>query len=375
MDKSILIVVVIIALAALGGYVFFNTQYQVPTIDTAISVQDQEIFDDRITVASLSLERPGYVVIHASEDERPGRVLGSSNLFEAGNYSNVEVEVSDLLVGENKLFAMVHIDDGDRVYEFPGDDTPARVNGQIVVRPLTANKVALAPPPEPRPEAQPQPEPMPAAAPVPEPELEPVPQVQIVLPKMAMESASNITDSGATLNGSYDTGGDDAVLVWFEYGLTQSLDLQTSQISKTAPGSMSATISDLQDNATYYFRAAGQNTEGISYGAIQNFKTQPKPAPQPQTRAFQIDANDGGYTASPSQLVVNTGDTVQLTFNVLSQGTYFGGLQFKGSAFDTGTILPGSSKTVEFVAEGDVLFTAYWPNSGTTKWSATIKVE
>ena len=101
----------------------------------------------------------------------------------------------------------------------------------------------------------------------------------------------------------------------------------------------------------------------------------PKPAPQPQTRSFQIDANDAGYTATPSSLTVGAGDTVQLTFTVLSQGTYFAGLQFRGSLFDTGAISPGSSKTIEFTAESDVSFTAYWPNSGVRKWSATIRIE
>ena len=209
-----------------------------------------------------------------------------------------------------------------------------------------------------------------------EPITEPVESTpQVALPTITTRDASNITESEATLNGNYDTGGDNTVSVWFEYGLTQTFDSQTLHVNKTDSGLMSVILSDLQDNTTYYFRATGENTKGTSSGTIQSFRTQPKPAPQPQTRSFQIDANDAGYTATPSPLTVSAGDTVQLTFTVLSQGTYFAGLQFRGSLFDTGAISPGSSKTIEFTAESDVSFTAYWPNSGVRKWSATIRIE
>ena len=104
-----------------------------PTAPT-IAVNDQSLENDQVKVASFFLDKPGYVVIHADVDGKPGTVIGNSELV-SGSYSNFKVIIDATQAG-TRVFAMLHYDDGDGQYEFPGDDTPVKVEDQIVVKPI-----------------------------------------------------------------------------------------------------------------------------------------------------------------------------------------------------------------------------------------------
>jgi len=147
-------VIVIILVVIIGGYFLLKGGYQppeaLPTVllppvtQAAITVQDQQVTEDQVTIQEVSFKDPGYVVIHLSEDGKPGKVLGNSDFVESGTYNNISVVVSELQEGENFLFAMIHIDDGDDIYEFPGDDVPVKVDDKIVVKSMTVTK-SIAP--------------------------------------------------------------------------------------------------------------------------------------------------------------------------------------------------------------------------------------
>lgn len=83
-------------------------------------------------------------------------------------------------------------------------------------------------------------------------------------------------------------------------------------------------------------------------------------------KQFSISADDSSYSPTGS-INVNKGDIVRITFNVKTTGVNFGGLDFRSSEFDTGTIKPGGSKTVEFVADSSFSISSYWPGSNTKK--------
>lgn len=83
-------------------------------------------------------------------------------------------------------------------------------------------------------------------------------------------------------------------------------------------------------------------------------------------KQFSISADDSSYSPL-GPINVNKGDTVKITFNVKTTGVNFGGLDFRSSEFDTGTIKPGGSKTVEFVADSSFSISSYWPGSNTKK--------
>lgn len=85
------------------------------------------------------------------------------------------------------------------------------------------------------------------------------------------------------------------------------------------------------------------------------------------TTNISITANDS--SASQTDITVNKGAKVNLTFKVDSDGVYHGGLEFKSTdpAIDSGGIKPGDSKTISFVADKSFSFTPYWYESGVKK--------
>lgn len=100
----------------------------------------------------------------------------------------------------------------------------------------------------------------------------------------------------------------------------------------------------------------------------------PKPTPPPpQTpttstpviKTFSISADDSG--ATPSEITVAKGTTVEITFKVASANVYYGGLDFRSSVVNSGTINSGGSKTISFAANKSFSFTPYWPASGVAK--------
>lgn len=85
----------------------------------------------------------------------------------------------------------------------------------------------------------------------------------------------------------------------------------------------------------------------------------------PEIKDFTIEADDS--SAAPGEISVSRGAKVNLTFKVKSTGVYYGGLDFRSSVINTGTILPGGSKTITFTVSESFVFTPYWPASGVAK--------
>lgn len=91
------------------------------------------------------------------------------------------------------------------------------------------------------------------------------------------------------------------------------------------------------------------------------------PVSKDGTETVTINAND--TSATPNMLNVTKGDKVVITFNVLSQGTYHGGLTFKSAdpVVESDPIQAGSSGDVTFTATKSFQFTPYWYQSGVKK--------
>jgi len=103
-----------------------------PSSEPSITVDEQAVSNDGITVDRLFLDNPGYVVVHKVVDSKPGTVIGNSALLDGENI-NVKVTISDY-ESETELIAMLHYDDGDGSYEFPGDDAPTTVEGKVILQ-------------------------------------------------------------------------------------------------------------------------------------------------------------------------------------------------------------------------------------------------
>lgn len=133
----------------LGEYEFGSVEgVDLPvSVDDAVVVQpmnvvilragDQFLDGDTVTIASVTFDQPGFVVIHADADMSPGEVIGFAAV-EAGTTTNIEVE----LTGEatNVIWPMLHADTGVAgEYEFgtvEGEDQPASVNNRTAVLPI-----------------------------------------------------------------------------------------------------------------------------------------------------------------------------------------------------------------------------------------------
>lgn len=127
--------VMALALAACGGTVTQtvepNDEQTAVGLEPSVSVLAQTIEGSTVEVAKVVSAEPGWIVIHAEADGKPGAVIGYSPVGE-GTTENVDVEI-DLAQATERLFAMLHVDGGQvGVYEFPGDDVPAKAGENIV---------------------------------------------------------------------------------------------------------------------------------------------------------------------------------------------------------------------------------------------------
>ena len=100
-----------------------------------MKLSDQKLSGDTITIDKVELDRPGFVVIHKDGGGKPGPVIGHSALLDAGVHRNVAVEI-DAGQADGRAFPMLHYDNGDGAYEFPGPDGPVKVDGKVLVGPV-----------------------------------------------------------------------------------------------------------------------------------------------------------------------------------------------------------------------------------------------
>ncbi len=105
----------------------------------------QAVKGGKVTVLSVTFDKPGYVAIHADATGKPGPVLGHSELLPQGKKTDVTVSVDPAKAG-SMVWPMLHYDNGDGAYTFPGPDVPVQVGGNVVVKllPLVAPTPVLA---------------------------------------------------------------------------------------------------------------------------------------------------------------------------------------------------------------------------------------
>jgi predicted lipoprotein with Yx(FWY)xxD motif len=98
----------------------------------SVTVESQPIDNGEVTVADVVSNGPGWIVIHAQADGKPGPILGFSPVKDGDN-KDVVVKI-DATKATPTLYAMLHIDAGTvGTFEFPnGPDTPVKVDGQVV---------------------------------------------------------------------------------------------------------------------------------------------------------------------------------------------------------------------------------------------------
>jgi plastocyanin len=109
-------------------------------------------------------------------------------------------------------------------------------------------------------------------------------------PVVSTGSASAVSETEATLNGTVNPSGQEASY-YFEYGTTTAYGSKTDEAPAgegTAAAARSASVSGLAPGTTYHFRIVAENATGTKRGADRTFKTtggapvEPPPPPDPQ---------------------------------------------------------------------------------------------
>jgi|GEM_PF-412528 hypothetical protein len=98
-----------------------------------VTVQDQ-LADpaNEVIVDQVLYDADGWIVIHEDNGNAPGAVIGKAALT-AGVNSDITITLDRNVISGEKLYAMLHSDDGDGMYEFPGPDGPVMdANGDVI---------------------------------------------------------------------------------------------------------------------------------------------------------------------------------------------------------------------------------------------------
>ena len=166
-------------------------------------------------------------------------------------------------------------------------------------------------------------------------------------PEIITTSADAIGLTSATLNATWDSKGY-STTTWFEYGLTQTLlSSTTSIIQGTGSGTLAETLTGLDENTVYYFRAVGQNSFGTEYGAILSFTTTTTvTTPDPDPTPTVVVANPAPTVTTPT----TTPTTPTVTISTVTE-------------LDTDLITLSVTTEFDTVAVGDdVIYTVQYSN-------------
>ncbi len=105
----------------------------------SVTVSDQAVKDDTVTISEVVSDGPGWIVIHMEKGGGPGPVVGYAAVNDGTN-TDVVVKI-DSYTATPKLFAMLHTDAGTvGKYEFPGADVPVMVDDKMVSPPFKVMK-------------------------------------------------------------------------------------------------------------------------------------------------------------------------------------------------------------------------------------------
>ncbi len=91
--------------------------------ENAIVVLEQRLTDS-VSINAINMEKAGFVIIHRDEGGKPGPIIGVSKWFPAGQYADEDIGTTETLLEGVDYYAMLHVDDGNGVFD-PKNDKPA----------------------------------------------------------------------------------------------------------------------------------------------------------------------------------------------------------------------------------------------------------
>lgn len=103
----------------------------------SVTVANQTVTDRKVTIAAASVHGPAWVVIHrdnGADGPIVPDIIGRQRL-NTGSNTNVMIELNETVMVGDKLWAMLHTDNGVvGTYEFPSGDPPVMAGSAIVMK-------------------------------------------------------------------------------------------------------------------------------------------------------------------------------------------------------------------------------------------------
>jgi hypothetical protein len=112
----------------------------------SLSVSDQIASRNSITVSEVTVDGPGWLVVHRDNGNNGPvvpAIISTPTALSSGSNSNVKVEIPNVPLSDGEtIWVMVHTDDGDGLYEFDTNqntDGPVTVDGNILMSSIVIN--------------------------------------------------------------------------------------------------------------------------------------------------------------------------------------------------------------------------------------------
>ena len=109
------------------------------SINPLVRVVDQQpysdgvIIENRIYIAEADLMQPGFVAVYENPSDKYGTLVGTSNFLPAGKHQYVSVDLVKEYKPGQRLYALLHLDTGDGIYNSVQDPTVKNKNGGEVM--------------------------------------------------------------------------------------------------------------------------------------------------------------------------------------------------------------------------------------------------
>ena len=145
-----IILAILIIIIVIGVVVFkSNTDYSPPTqdqndntrnpISSGMRVEDNAIYvsdqnqGDTLFVNTVVLKEPGFVVIHKDSNGNSGEIIGAGSYLSSGEYTNINIQLTTSVRDGQKLYAMIHKDDGDQRYSAADLPVQSKIGGPVMM--------------------------------------------------------------------------------------------------------------------------------------------------------------------------------------------------------------------------------------------------
>ncbi|HEY4482908.1 MAG TPA: hypothetical protein VI953_01915 [Candidatus Paceibacterota bacterium] len=102
------------------------------TATTNEIVVNNQAASDMVQIAKVAMAQNGWVVIHTDLEGKPANIWGAQR-FDVGAYSGGQVELLHSMIAGNTYYAMIHSDNGDKVFDRTTDTPVAGADGQMVM--------------------------------------------------------------------------------------------------------------------------------------------------------------------------------------------------------------------------------------------------